>query len=171
MRLSVSRRSLLAAFAILGGMTASIVPGIAQSKRVQVVATTAMIGDAVKAVGGDRVNVEVLLGQGVDPHLYKPTRADIAKMSKADMIVANGLNLEAQFRDTFEQLGRTKPVVLAGEYAGAFRDAQGKQRTAFTASTTINRNDFGVAWNRAVETGALLGDDVTIDIAVQAVRQ
>jgi manganese/zinc/iron transport system substrate-binding protein len=80
-----------------------------------VVATTAMVGDAVKAVGGERVNAEVLLGQGVDPHLYKPTRADIAKMAKADMIFANGLNLEAQFRDTFEQLGRTKPVVLAGE--------------------------------------------------------
>jgi manganese/zinc/iron transport system substrate-binding protein len=74
-----------------------------------------MIGDAVKAVGGERISVEVLLGEGVDPHLYKPTRADIAKMAKADMIFANGLNLEAQFRDTFEQLGRTKPVVLAGE--------------------------------------------------------
>jgi polyisoprenoid-binding protein YceI len=58
-----------------------------------------------------------------------------------------------------------------GEYAGAFRDAAGKQRTAFTASTTINRNDFGVAWNRAVESGAMLGDDVTIDVAVEAVRQ
>jgi polyisoprenoid-binding protein YceI len=67
--------------------------------------------------------------------------------------------------------GRTRPVVLVGEYAGAFRDAAGKQRTAFTASTTINRNDFGVAWNRAVESGAMLGDDVTIDVAVEAVRQ
>jgi polyisoprenoid-binding protein YceI len=67
--------------------------------------------------------------------------------------------------------GRTKPVVLTGEYAGAFKDAQGKQRTAFTASTTVNRLDYGLAWNRAVESGSLLGDDVTIDIAVQAVRQ
>jgi polyisoprenoid-binding protein YceI len=67
--------------------------------------------------------------------------------------------------------GRTKPVVLTGEYSGAFKDANGKQRTAFTASTTINRLDYGLAWNKAVETGSLLGDDVTIDIAVQAVRQ
>ncbi|MBV9880839.1 MAG: YceI family protein [Gemmatirosa sp.] len=66
--------------------------------------------------------------------------------------------------------GRTKPVVLVGEYAGAFRDAQGTPRTAFTASTTINRNDFGVAWNKAVESGAMLGDDVTIEISVEAVR-
>ena len=86
-----------------------------QTPLLSVVATTAMIGDAVKAVGGDRVKVEVLLGEGVDPHLYKPTRADVAKLVRADMIVANGLNLEAQFRDTFEQLAKTKPVVLAGE--------------------------------------------------------
>jgi polyisoprenoid-binding protein YceI len=62
-------------------------------------------------------------------------------------------------------------VVLTGEYAGTYKDAQGRQRTAFTAATTINRLDYGVSWNRAVESGALLGDDVTIDIAVQAVRQ
>jgi polyisoprenoid-binding protein YceI len=67
--------------------------------------------------------------------------------------------------------GRTRPVVLTGEYAGAFRDAYGKQRTAFTAATTINRLDYGVTWNKAVETGAMLGDDVTIAIAIEAVRQ
>lgn len=67
--------------------------------------------------------------------------------------------------------GRTKPVVLLGEYSGAFKDAQGKPRMAFTASTTINRHDFGVSWNKAVESGSMLGDEVTIDIAVQAVQQ
>ena len=112
MRRSVIRALLAALIPV--ALTAAE-PAAAQGRPLEVVATTAMIGDAVKAVGGERVRVEVLLGQGVDPHLYKPTRADIAKMSKADVIVANGLNLEAQFRDTFEQLGRAKPVVLAGE--------------------------------------------------------
>src|ERR687893_2981010 len=115
MHFSVLRRALLYPLALVACLGSLAAPGSAQTRRLQTVATTAMIGDTVKAVGGERVNVEVLLGQGVDPHLYKPTRADIAKMSKADMIFANGLNLEAQFRDTFEQLGRTKPVVLAGE--------------------------------------------------------
>src|SRR5688572_13544278 len=108
-------RVLLSVSALLTCAAALAGPASAQTRKLEVVATTAMVGDAVKAVGGERVNAEVLLGQGVDPHLYKPTRADIAKMAKADMIFANGLNLEAQFRDTFEQLGRTKPVVLAGE--------------------------------------------------------
>ena len=67
--------------------------------------------------------------------------------------------------------GVTKPVVLTGEYAGAFKDPWGKGRTAFTATTTINRQDYGVAFNKAVETGTMLGDDVTIDIALEAVRQ
>jgi manganese/zinc/iron transport system substrate-binding protein len=115
MHFSVLRRALLYPLALVACLGSLAAPGSAQTRKLQTVATTAMIGDTVKAVGGERVNVEVLLGQGVDPHLYKPTRADIAKMSKADMIFANGLNLEAQFRDTFEQLGRTKPVVLAGE--------------------------------------------------------
>jgi manganese/zinc/iron transport system substrate-binding protein len=114
MRISALGRAGLGILALLG-LAVLAGPASAQGRPLQVVATTAMVGDAVKAVGGERVNVEVLLGQGVDPHLYKPTRADIAKMAKADMIFANGLNLEAQFRDTFEQLGRAKPVVLAGE--------------------------------------------------------
>ncbi len=66
--------------------------------------------------------------------------------------------------------GRTRPVVLTGTYAGAFKDPMGKPRTAFTASTTVNRLDYGITWNKAVETGAMLGDEVTIDIAVEAVK-
>src|SRR5918997_1656038 len=115
MHFSVLRRALLCPLALMACLGSLAAPGAGQTRKLNAVATTAMIGDTVKAVGGERVNVEVLLGQGVDPHLYKPTRADIAKMAKADMIFANGLNLEAQFRDTFEQMGRTKPVVLAGE--------------------------------------------------------
>lgn len=67
--------------------------------------------------------------------------------------------------------GVTRPVVLTGEYAGAFNDPWGKGRTAFTATTTINRQEFGVAFNKAVETGTMLGDEVTIDIALEAVQQ
>jgi polyisoprenoid-binding protein YceI len=67
--------------------------------------------------------------------------------------------------------GVSKPVVLQGEYLGTTRDASGKQRLGFEAETTINRHDFGVSWNRAVETGAMLGDDVTITLVVAAVEQ
>lgn len=66
--------------------------------------------------------------------------------------------------------GVTKPVVLEGTYLGITKDAQGKRRMGFEAETTINRHDFGVSWNRAVESGALLGDEVEISIVVAAVE-
>ena len=67
--------------------------------------------------------------------------------------------------------GRTRPVVLVGEYGGQFKDPWGATRTAFTATTTVDRQAFGVSWNKAVETGAMLGDEVAIEIAVEAVKQ
>lgn len=113
------RRTLLgAALAIaLSLSTSSGSPALARSgdRPVKVVATVAMIGDAVRAVGAGRIQVETLLGEGIDPHLYKPTRADIAKLNAADLIVANGLHLEAQFDDTFRQMTRTKTVLLAAD--------------------------------------------------------
>lgn len=87
----------------------------AQARRLKVAATVSMVGDAVRAVGGERVDVTSLLGEGVDPHTYRPTRADIARLSSADMIVAVGLNLEAQLVEPLKSLGRSKPVVFAGE--------------------------------------------------------
>ncbi len=67
--------------------------------------------------------------------------------------------------------GVTKPIVLSGEYLGAAVDPWGSERTAFTAEGTINRKDFGLNWNKALEAGGLLvGDEVTIVLDVQAVK-
>jgi manganese/zinc/iron transport system substrate-binding protein len=87
----------------------------AQGRPLAVVTTTAHLADLARQVGGDRVKVESLLGEGVDPHLYKPARSDIAKLSGAGLILANGLHLEAQFDDVFAQLARSRPLVLVGE--------------------------------------------------------
>ncbi len=66
--------------------------------------------------------------------------------------------------------GVTKPVILDTEILG-FGPGMGGLRAGFEATTTINRQDFGVIWNRVLETGgALLGDDVEITINVEAVR-
>jgi len=68
--------------------------------------------------------------------------------------------------------GVTKPVVLDGHFLGLQNTANGAQRLGFEASTTVNRLDYGVKWNRAVEGGGMmLGDDVKIDIAVEATHQ
>jgi polyisoprenoid-binding protein YceI len=66
--------------------------------------------------------------------------------------------------------GVTKPVVLDGTFTGLMKSAQG-DRVGFEASTTVNRLDYGVKWNRAAEAGgAMLGDDVKIEINIEAVR-
>jgi polyisoprenoid-binding protein YceI len=67
--------------------------------------------------------------------------------------------------------GRSKPVTLTGSLGGVTKDAQGKERIGFEASTKINRMDYGVSWNRAVEGGGImLGDEVEINITIEAVK-
>lgn len=66
----------------------------------------------------------------------------------------------------------TRPVVLKGRYLGVTpADQRGTRRIGFEASTMINRLDWGVTWNRAAEGGGvMLGDDVRIDIVIEAMK-
>ncbi|MEM6422662.1 MAG: zinc ABC transporter substrate-binding protein [Pseudomonadota bacterium] len=81
----------------------------------QVVATTAMIADAASAIGGDLVSVRTLMGPGVDPHAYRQTRADIAAMTGADIVLWNGLYLEAQLEEFLTDLAARRSVVAVAE--------------------------------------------------------
>lgn len=67
--------------------------------------------------------------------------------------------------------GRTKPVLLVGTYEGRFEDPWGKMRTAFVASTTIDRHDFGVSFDGPFQEIGQIGDEVWIEIAIEAVQQ
>ena len=68
--------------------------------------------------------------------------------------------------------GTTKEVVLKGAFVGENTDPWGNVRAGFSASTRINRHDFGLSWNKALETGGfVVGDDVTINLDIQAIRQ
>ena len=66
---------------------------------------------------------------------------------------------------------KTKRVVLEGTYQGRFKDPWGKMRTAFIASTKVNRQDFGVSYNAPFEQIGQIGDEVSIEIAIEAVEQ
>ena len=68
--------------------------------------------------------------------------------------------------------GVTKQIELKGELGGVTTDSQGNTKAGASATTTINRHDFGVSWNAALEAGGLtLGDDVKIDVDVQVALQ
>ena len=81
----------------------------------KIVVTTGMVGDAVKNLVGDIAEVEVLMGAGVDPHLYKASQGDMEKLSKADIIVYNGHHLEGKMTEVFEKMRRNKPVIPLAE--------------------------------------------------------
>ncbi|MEJ2004536.1 MAG: zinc ABC transporter substrate-binding protein [Cyclobacteriaceae bacterium] len=85
------------------------------TEKLNIVATTGMIADAVKNIGGDSVVVTALMGPGVDPHLYKATQGDLQKLTGADIVFYNGLHLEGKMGEVMEKLGRQKPVVAVGE--------------------------------------------------------
>ena len=65
-------------------------------KKLHVVATIGMITDILKNIGKDRIDVTGIVGEGVDPHLYKPTEGDVERLQDADIIFYNGLNLETK---------------------------------------------------------------------------
>lgn len=82
----------------------------------QVVCTVGMITDVVRNVAGDYAGVEGIIGEGVDPHLYKPTRGDVVKLSSADVIFYNGLLLEGKMTDVLVRVASTgKPVKAVTE--------------------------------------------------------
>ena len=84
-------------------------------KPLTIVATTSMIADAARQVGGRHVEVTALMGPGVDPHTYRQTRSDIAAMSRADAVFWHGLYLEAQLEDFLTELGKRRKVVALAD--------------------------------------------------------
>ncbi len=107
----LSRRITLAA----GAAFAALAGAAGAQERLDIVATTGMIADAARVVGGDAVEVRALMGPGVDPHAYRQTRTDIAAMAGADLVLWHGLYLEAQLEDFLLELGETRPVVAVAE--------------------------------------------------------
>lgn len=98
----------------IGCSTPTSTGGNVAERKVRVVTTTGMITDLVRNVGGDRVEVTGLMGPGVDPHLYKATPGDTARLMQADLIFYNGLHLEGKMAEVFEQMGRrVKTVAVA----------------------------------------------------------
>lgn len=82
---------------------------------IQAVATVGMVADIVRHVGGEQVNVTQIMGAGVDPHLYKPTRDDVQTLMTADIVFYSGLMLEGKMSDTLVKLARSKPVFAVTE--------------------------------------------------------
>ena len=82
------------------------------NNKLNVVTTTSMITDLVKNIGGDYVNLQGLMGSGVDPHLYKASEGDVSKLASADIIFYNGLHLEGKLVEVFEKMKTVKTIAI-----------------------------------------------------------
>lgn len=76
----------------------------------RIAATTGMVADVVRHVAGDRAAVTTLIGEGIDPHLYVPTRSDVAALMEADVVFYSGLLLEGKMTDTLVKVAGSRPV-------------------------------------------------------------
>lgn len=94
----------------------------------KVVATTGMVADAAAVVGGDRVKVTGLMGEGVDPHLYKASPGDVRQLEAADIILYHGLHLEGKMADALRAVAKRRPSfpVTAGITEGRIREISGQ---------------------------------------------
>ena len=120
-----------------------------------------------------------------DGHLRSPDFFDVATYPemrfKSRAVKIDGAKLSVEGDLTMH--GVTKQVTLSGEVGGIVQGPDGAKRAGFTVATTINREDFGVQWNKtfdqahppkasttkSYEGGTLLGDDVEVEIAIEAV--
>ena len=79
--------------------------------KIKVVTTIGMITDLVQEIGGEKVSVQGLMGPGIDPHLYRASEGDVAKLANANIIFYHGLHLESKMIDIFDKMKRRKKTV------------------------------------------------------------
>jgi manganese/zinc/iron transport system substrate-binding protein len=80
-------------------------------EKMKIVATTSILGDALKNIAGDKADIFILMGPGTDPHMYKPAYADVKQLIDCDAIFYHGLHLEGKMEEILMKLQRIKKVV------------------------------------------------------------
>lgn len=115
--MAVSRREFWAGLA--GVAATGTLMGASGAARAQgvlnVVTTTGIVADAARSVAGARAEVTALMGVGVDPHAFRLTRSDVAKLTSSDLVLWHGLHLEAQLTELLGRLAERKSVVAVSE--------------------------------------------------------
>jgi manganese/zinc/iron transport system substrate-binding protein len=111
-----TRRRALALLAATAAASCLAVAHAEAPKKHRLVTTVGMVADIVRQVAGDKAEVTGIIGTGVDPHLYKPTRSDVAALQGGDAIFYSGLMLEGKMTDALVRVARGgKPVYAVTE--------------------------------------------------------
>jgi len=115
----IGRRGFLGQGAAMAAL--ALAPGARAATPLGIVATTGMVADLARVLGGPAVAVQGLMGTGVDPHTWRATRTDIAALGGADLVLWSGLGLELQLRDLLARLAARVEVVAVAEAVPADR--------------------------------------------------
>ncbi len=103
----------------VGKREQSAAPAFRGTGQIHATVTVGMVADLVREIGGDKVQVTQLMGDGVDPHLYKPTRDDVQAILRADIVFYCGLMLEGKMAETLTKLDSSKVSVGVAELLDA----------------------------------------------------
>jgi len=110
-----------------------------------------------------------------DTHLKSPDFFDVEKFPTLEFVstrIEDAPDADFTIYGNLTIHGVTREVALTASFEGRAADPWGGQRAGFTASTTINRKDFGMTWNAAIETGGVVvGDEVRIELEVEAIAK
>lgn len=86
-----------------------------QENKNYILATTGMLYDITKNIAPSSLEINYLMGEGVDPHLYKFSQTDLQKLNKSTLIICNGLHLEGKMNYILEKISKKKMVISAGD--------------------------------------------------------
>ncbi len=112
-----------------------------------------------------------------DKHLRSPDFFDVEKYPKITFQSTGVSDVDSsgkkgKMAGTLTLHGVSRPVVLDVSFLGKGKDPGGKERAGFHGTTSINRKDFGLSWNMALEGGGfVVGDEVTIDLDIEGVKE
>lgn len=108
-------------FLLLGGMISPV------QAKFKVVASFSILGDLVRQIGGDEVEVDIIVPENSDPHVYQPKPADVRKLNQADLVIVNGLGFEGWFDRLIANSGYKGDVIIAARQVNPriLHDSQG----------------------------------------------
>ena len=132
-------------------------------------------GDEPSITGSIRVASLTTLQQARDAHLRSPDFFDVERFPEiafhADRIQFNGDDIHLSLSGELTIKGVTRPIDLDGELHGIVIGGDGRERIALALRGQLDRSDYGLVWNRTLETGnVLVGDTVELVLDVAAIR-
>lgn len=116
-----------------------------EEDKVNIIVTTTMLGDLTNNIGGDKINLKTLMGIGVDPHSYIPRPSVTNAVNIADLIITNGLELEAKMGKVLEIIDKDKSLVI-GNYIDE-KDILSDNHGAVDPHIWLNISNWKIAAN------------------------